>query len=108
MKIIALFLVMSPFLSYAGKIEVRIGKKIHFYQAGGNYITILPNLKCKGSENKVKNGTILDLECVVDGVEFFTTGICPDGEFGTAYASITTKKSEVVSITHHCNGLTIK
>lgn len=94
----------------AGKIEVvDPAGKITFYTGNRTLHTISPALKCSGyDETSNRNIRIVGISCISNGMEFSTNDNC-DGNIGAVILSIKLKNGiDKFSVTHHCNGETIK
>ena len=104
---ILIFLLMLFYSNWslAGKVEVKNGDKVSFYEGNGNSFEIDKNVRCKGS---LKSDIVI-IACNIHGTEVETSGFCdPSNGFGAGILHITTTQGKYLRVIHHCNGLSIK
>ena len=104
-KIIFLISLIYTNIAFAGKIEVSEGSKVSFYQADGKYFSVNKNVSCLGNDEKKGRSRIINLVCDLNGNLVMTNEACD----GPGFAFLNLKVSgSIISVTHHCDGTTIK
>lgn len=103
-----LSLLLFPFLSFAGKIEVINGAKSEFYNPNGSYFNVAPGLDCAGDTNIQEGHNIVFLNCKINGTGVENFYICNSSNgAGMSVLTFNLKSNKRIQIKHHCNGLTL-